>query len=177
VVRIDVKRFRSEVGFYEDEIGKPILAVVSPISEYRADVREVACLADFRSATADKPNLLTQSMDRLLNAPGRIVAPLRTRGLHTLKKAVKLKKPHVLGLAMRVWSGPTKIGTMGFVDLADETGQQIVLIWPQSWETLDGEIEEGRIYEAKLGTTKDQTLCCDITRGHYFALKRSNEES
>jgi hypothetical protein len=57
---------------------------------------------------------------------------------------------------------------MGFVDLTDETDQQIVLLWPQSWALLQDSLIEGHIYEAKLGTTKDATLCCDITRGQYF---------
>jgi len=104
----------------------------------------------------------------MITAPGRVVTPMRTSAHKTLKRATKLKKPTVIGLAMRVWSGPTKIGTMGFVDLADESGQQIVLIWPTSWENVEGTIEEGKVYEARLGTTKDQTLCYDSRNGHYF---------
>ena len=167
VIRLDLSRFPKEADDYTS-IGIPIVAVVSPISECRADVREIANLMTFRKGLNENEYVITDSMNSLLSSPGRVVAPLRSRAKHTLKRAVKLKGPHVIGLVTRVWSGNTKIGEMGFVDMADETGQQIVLLWPQSWKTFQGEIEEGKIYEAQLGTTKDQTLCCDVSRGHFF---------
>jgi DNA polymerase III alpha subunit len=86
-----------------------------------------------------------------------------------LKKAVKRKNNvKIIGKVMRVWSGPTKIGTMGFIDLADESSQQIVLVWPQSWERYTETFKEGDICEGEIGLTKDRTLCLDVNRGHFL---------
>lgn len=165
VVRMDPKRFPTEADRFCAGNAKVVVAVVSPISEYRADVREIADLVEFRKEK------LSDSMTRLLEAPGRAVLAFRQgRISKTLRTAARVKSPLVIGLAMRIWEGKTRATgeAMGFVDLADESDQQIVLLWPQTWAILKDELIEGHIYEAKLGTTKDSTLCCDVTRGQYF---------
>jgi len=166
VLRMDPKRFSQEMEILPNRIGYPYLAVVSPVSEQRADVREIADLMKFRESFK-REYLKTNSMANLLEAPGRIVKPFRVEH-RILKTATKIRNPFVVGLVARISSGNSKRGEMGFIELVDETSQQLVLIWPDSWEFLKDKLVEGRIYEASLSVTRDRTLSCDVSRGNYF---------
>lgn len=150
--------------------GSAIVACASSVSERTAEVREIALCEHFADYL-DRRSAGTTSEENLEENPGIEAANLRPAGARTLKAAKRVRRPHVCGIMVRVWSTQTRGGDgpeMGFAELRDETGLGFVLIWPDSWEWYCGRLTEGGIYEAKLGRTRDGTLCCDTGKGHGF---------
>jgi hypothetical protein len=171
ILRLNPYRYKSLAeDFIHDGKDEPIIALATAISEKTADIHEVAFLRHFSDVVGNR-GAPTEQMENLLEHPGREVMALRPADMKNIKGQKRRKRPVVLGVANRIWSARTRKGAgpeMGFMELRDETGLYLVLLWAGTWEHLGEWLTEGAIYEARLGRTQDGTLCCDTGRGQGF---------
>jgi len=171
ILRLNPYKFKHLADdFIHDGKDEPILALATAISEKTADIHEVAFMRHFSSVVGGRA-ATTEQEENLLEHPGREVMALRPPDVKNIKAQKRRKRPVVVGLANRIWSARTRKGAgpeMGFMELRDETGLYLVLLWAGTWEHLGEWLTEGAIYEARLGRTKDGVLCCDTARGQGF---------